>query len=49
VKEKGVGIEGILQIAMGNKQEGVSILKDYLAEESKDGELYIRFYNSLFR
>lgn len=39
VKDKGQGLEGIIQIAIGEKQEGLALLKQYLSEESKQGNL----------
>mmetsp|Transcript_10619 Transcript_10619/g.10701 ORF Transcript_10619/g.10701 Transcript_10619/m.10701 type:complete len:238 (-) Transcript_10619:807-1520(-) len=37
--EKAVGLEGLIKIAIGDKQEGMEIVKGFIQEEEKDQDL----------
>jgi hypothetical protein len=37
MKDIGVGLHGVIKIAMGDKAEGLDILKAYINEEEKEG------------
>ena len=38
-KYKGPGLQGVIILAMGEKEEGLKILKEYLKENEQDEEL----------